>query len=118
LLQKLIAFFSGKVITTPNILTEVSNLSRKIPGSRGQEYFERFNACIQLFDEQYHPSKDCSNHAKFFEFGLTDISVLRIAGKGVLVLTDDFPLAMKLESSKIDVLNFNHVRNIEWEPMI
>jgi len=118
LLEKLIAFFANNVVTTPNVLTEASNLSRKLYGAQREKYFERFNACIQLFSEKYHPSKHCADHPDFGRLGLTDISILRIAEKEILVLTDDFELARKLEAGKVDVLNFNNVRAIDWSPTI
>jgi rRNA-processing protein FCF1 len=115
LLQKLICFFGGKVITTPNILTEVSNLSRKLHGELRVRYFTQFGKYVRAFQEKYSPSKDCSTEAHFIALGLTDSSIVLVSEKNFLVLTDDFPLAATLGTKKIDVLNFNHLRNMTWE---
>jgi hypothetical protein len=41
-------------------------------------------------------------------------AIVQVAPGNCLVLTDDLPLANLLGSLSIDVVNFNHVRAINW----
>jgi len=49
----------------------------------------------------------------FRRFGITDTGLMSIA-KAHLIVTIDFPLSNYLSSAGIDVLNFNHIRVLNW----
>jgi hypothetical protein len=111
-LVEIINFF-GKVVTTPNILTEVSNLSGKLHEKEKAAYFTDFADQVSRFDEEYAASNHLCSLSHFTKFGLTDAGIINAAGK-YLVLTDDFKLSSYLESESIDVINFNHIREVNW----
>ena len=80
------------VYTSPNILTEASNLSGQIPERLKPELFRRFHEVIQGFKEKYCRSSDVSGNPRFHEFGLTDISTMHLSGKKWLIISDDYKL--------------------------
>lgn len=105
LLEKLISHFPG-IITSPNILTEISNLSDGI----SQEYFSTFAKQIKTFNEQTIPSSNISEEPIFIKLGLTDAGISMFAKNRHLIVTVDLPLANFLETSGLPVINFNHLR--------
>ncbi len=107
-LKKLLSYFK-KIITTPYILTEVSNLSGSIGNDELKEkYYKFFDSMIGNLSESYFNSKDLSINPKFFKFGLTDCSLEELAADA-LVLTDDFPLYSYLTNLKLDAINYTHL---------
>lgn len=99
-------------VTTPNILTEVSNLASDIPSRLRNSFFQRLQSSFELLQEQYLPSKAGASSPAFIRFGLTDSTIAEIASKRYLVLTGDFPLANYLGSIDADVINFNHLLSL------
>lgn len=110
LLVNLLSQFQ-KIITTPNILTEVSNLAGQIPGSYKEELFKVFATAIDRYFEIKISSNEVANHRQFTKFGLPDTISISLA-KQHLVLTAEFPLANYLETIGLDVINFNHLRSL------
>lgn len=99
-----------QVVTTPSILTEVSNLLGQLPKGSWVSVFQRFSEGIQRFREHFTPSSELAQEPCFPRFGLTDAGIVQSAQGKFLVLTDDFDLAGYLEQRGIDVVNFNHLR--------
>ncbi|MEH2452124.1 PIN domain-containing protein [Nostoc sp.] len=116
LLLRIIGRFR-KLVTTPNILTEVSNFVDKlVEPERSQCFaiFALFAQNVDILNECYVKSLDAVNTEKFFKFGLTDSGILTLSKGKYLVLTDDFKLANYLLSVKVDVINFNNIRILNW----
>jgi hypothetical protein len=101
-----------KIITTPNILTEVSNLSNN--EILGPGYFDKFAHNISLLTEVYLRSEDIVKVEGFRKFQLTDTGILETAREKYLVLTEDFALSQFLQKQGVDTLNFNHIRTFNW----
>ena len=99
-------------ITTPNILTEVSNLAGDIPSGLRHRFFELLRTNFEVVNEEYLPSKVGAASPMFARFGLTDAIIAEIAKRQHLVITADFPLANYLASINADVINFNHLRTL------
>jgi hypothetical protein len=102
------------VVTTPHILTEVSNLLGQLSGAVRNECFSRFGAAIPMFRESYEPSVALAPHSAFQRLGLTDVAILAEAVRKCVVLTDDVMLYSFLSNAGRPVLNFNHIRAINW----
>jgi rRNA-processing protein FCF1 len=102
-----------EVVTTPSILTEVSNLLGQLPDSLKYSFYQHFAHAIRDMHEQYTPSQELGNEKAFPRFGLTDTAILQAASGKYLVLTDDFRLARYLTSQNIAVMNFNQLRALE-----
>lgn len=101
--------------TTPNVLTEVSNLTGHLCYYIKGECFDFFAKGITLLNEHYLLSGEISTMPEFRRFGLTDAGILSLARDRYLVLTDDLPLYHYLISTGIDALNFNHIRTFFWD---
>ena len=101
-----------RIVTTPNILSEVSNLSQHWAEPSRAGYSYTFANRIAELSEQYVVSADAASLPCFPKVGLTDSGIVRLANDGYLVLTDDFELYGRLSKAGIDVLNFSHLRPI------
>lgn len=111
LLVRLIEQFGG-FSTTPNILTEVSNL---IEGVRYNDIplLSLLRSKVAYREERYEVSKlifDDENSA-LEKFGLSDAVLYALARQNYVVLTVDAPLSAFLESKNLPVINFNHLRS-------
>lgn len=105
LIEKLVEYFA-RIYTTPNVLTEISNLSKDL----GVNFFDVLQRVVQVLDEQYCASSDAVSNGEFRRLGLTDSGLLNVA-KNHLVVTTDFNLYQTLRSKKIDAVNFSHLRS-------
>lgn len=102
------------VVTTPSILTEVSNLSGQLNEPERSTCMGLFADEIQEIEEYYIPSRETAKDGKFQRFGLTDCGIAQISLSQYLVLTDDLPLSAYLSNQGIDTLNFNNIRKFGW----
>jgi hypothetical protein len=96
------------VVTTPHVLTEVSNLANSLPEHLKPSWSEHFAAHTAAFLELFTPAVEIMNQPSFSLFGLTDAAVHTIA-VDTLILTEDFPLSGFLRSQDIPVLNFREL---------
>jgi hypothetical protein len=99
-----------QVVTTPSILTEVSNFLGQPPQGLRLSLLQRLSFGIQRLREDFTPSVELVRESCFPRFGLTDAGIVHSARGRFLVLTDDFRLAGYLQRHEIDVVNFNHLR--------
>ena len=107
-----------RLLTTPTILAEVSNLSAQFGEPLRSEYFRKFQQEIELLQEEHVRSRDATTTGCFVRLGLTDAGIHFVAQrKSHLVLTSDLKLYLYLQSEKIDVINFNHIRPLGWESL-
>jgi rRNA-processing protein FCF1 len=104
-----------KVIATPSILTEVNSLANQLGEPERSKCLQLFGQTIIQIEEVYQPSHQLAQLQEFQKFGLTDCSILEVSQGSYLVLTDDFRLAATLQRRKIDVINFNHIRFLNWK---
>ena len=107
--MKLINYFET-IVTTPNILTEVSNLTSQLPDA----YFQVFCESMTTFEETYMRSKNVCKLPHFNHFRLTDSGIIDLASEKHLVLTDDLELYGYLAGNGVDAVNFNHIRVLNW----
>lgn len=114
LLDEFLARFHRKV-TTPSILTEVSNLAGQIGEPLRSRCLQRLRQEIEELHEHFDPSVSIAADELFPAIGLTDCAIKWAAQTGYLVLTDDFRLTNRLTSLKIDAINFNHLRATGFE---
>jgi len=110
----IVGYFS-KTITTPNILTEVSNLSTTaISRNLYETYLPHFATGIQLLVEEYVPSSAAAQIPIFNRLALTDAGIEQVARGKYLVMTIDLDLYLHLEAQGIGVVNYNHIRDLVW----
>lgn len=103
-----------KVVTTPNILTEVSNLSGKLPENLRASFYGDFAERIPRLEEHYASSASLAASTHFNRFGLTDSGIVELVKGNYLVLTDDLSLYGLLVNRGVDAINFNHIRSQAW----
>jgi hypothetical protein len=96
-------------VTTPHVLTEVSNLATlkppELPALRAE-----LEMVAKRTQEVYEESTKVVTDPAFQKFGLTDAAIRRVAERPMLVLTDDLPLYHYLSTAGLDAINFNHIR--------
>lgn len=104
------------VVTTPNVLTEVSNHCDGFAGDDKEQYL---NVIIDhltvVAEEHYVPSKDMIVTNAFSHFGLSDAVLAEIASRRFLVLTADAQLYHFLLQLGLPAINFNHIRTDYWK---
>jgi rRNA-processing protein FCF1 len=114
LLLQILSFFQ-KIVTTPNILTEVNSLTNQLGEPERSQCFYIFAQGITRLEEFYIDSKKAANMDKFTKFGLTDCGIINLCREQYLVLTDDLKLANYLQKEGIDTINFNNIRTYGWK---
>jgi|SRR5579862_9206687 len=111
-LVRLVNWF-GKVIATPHVLGQVSDLT-DLDGSELISVRRLFRELVETIEEPYDASRSIVNNPIFERFGLTDAAIATVCSRGILVLTTDARLHLALQERNIDALNFNHIRAIAW----
>ena len=82
----------GRILVTPNTLTEASNLLRAQRGSIGTALTATLRKLIEDELEIVVPSKDAARQLEFTRLGLTDVALLEVASAERLLLTSDLQL--------------------------
>lgn len=119
LLLRIIGLFQ-KIVTTPNILTEVNSLANQLGEPERSQCLAIFSRVIlgldgiDILKEFYIESKTVATNQGFTKFGLTDCGIIDLVRDKYLVLTDDLKLAAYLSKEGIDTVNFNNLRVYGW----
>jgi hypothetical protein len=71
--------FFARIVTTPNILTEVSNLSGHFGEPVRSEYFRSVAQSLEILEEKYIPSLDACADSYFVKCGLTDAVIAELS---------------------------------------
>ena len=103
-----------RVVVTPNVLTEVSNLA----GQLAEPLRSRVRGQLGVFAatqaaERYVPSSEAVKERDFLRLGLADATVVLAASnpdEKFAVLTDDLDLYRMLLAEDVDAVNFFHLR--------
>ena len=105
----------ARIITTPHILAELSNLALDGADLRRRPFVEMIIEVIRQTKELY-VEKDAILETEYLtRIGVTDTGIVELARKkSYLVLTDDFPLSGYLQKYECDVVNLNHIRTARW----
>jgi hypothetical protein len=116
LLEKIVLSSSTKIITTPHILTEASGFIRsEFYGKVQIAALQIIAKVIQTFKERRQEAKKLVQLEFFYRFGLTDSAVLDLPPKRYLVLSVDAKLVIALQKNGVDAINFNHLRQLNWQ---
>jgi rRNA-processing protein FCF1 len=113
-LVTILSYFN-KIVTTPNILTEVNSLANQLGEPERSQCLSVFAKGMAILDETYLQSNEVVKADNFTKFGLTDCGIATLAKNKYLVLTDDFKLANYLQKIEIDTINFNNIRTYGWK---
>jgi hypothetical protein len=112
LLRGLMSLFDS-YLTTPHVLTEVSNWIGKLPSVQEVECLGRFAGILTDFTELTVESFEIALEPRFAYLGLTDTAISKFASQ-YLVLTDDARFVVHLSEMGLDALNINHIRQELW----
>lgn len=110
-ISSVLSHFS-KVIVTPHILAELSNLSPKIRDNKQDKklaaYFDVFRQVLERTDEEYINKDDILSSTLLPKLGITDLTIVEAAEKyKCLVFTDDGSATGYMRYKGIAVLNLN-----------
>ena len=114
LLIRFLGFFTT-ILTTPHVLTEVSNLANSLPEWCKIDWFRNFAVLIASekrtpgLRECWLPARDLARTPEFAAFGMTDAALCQLSSEA-LVLTEDYRLSGMLRHKGKDVLNFAELR--------
>lgn len=114
LLCNILLAFQERIVTTPNILTEVNSLVNQLGEPERSQCLAILARRLAQFSECYIPSQSVSAGDGFARFGLTDCSMLEAARGQYLILTDDLRLAAYLQRQEVDTVNFHNLRAYGW----
>jgi hypothetical protein len=101
------------VITTPHILTEVSNLANSLPYYAKQGWFDHFSQRIKDMEERQIPARELVKMSEFSAFGLTD-AALSLLATNVLLATADERLCTHLQRNGLLAISFNEIRAADF----
>ena len=94
---------SGGIITTPHVLTEVSNLANSLRDDLKPSFSQIFKVSIAHFEERFTAATELSQDP-LFRFGMTDTS-LHHAANDAIVLTEDGRFAAQLAKRGVAVMS-------------
>jgi hypothetical protein len=103
-----------KMIATPHILAEVSNLVSQIREPVRSLCLCRFTQIIEQLVEEGVPSVAAAHEPAFKRLGLTDAGITHLVKDKYPVVTTDFALWEHLARNGVDAINFNHLRQMNW----
>jgi hypothetical protein len=112
LLTRLMDWF-GKIVTTPHVLSQVSDLT-DLSGKELREIRQKFKLVVEQIDESYDESRVLVADPIFERLGLADAAIATVCSREILVLTADVKLQLAVQQRGWDALNFNHVRQLAW----
>lgn len=101
---------SGAVATTPNILSETSNLIRQFAEPHRARVIDEFRIFAQAASESYIQSSDAVRRSDFGRLGLTDMVILMVEDLNATLITDDLDLYLASAVAGRRVINFTHER--------
>jgi len=114
LLNNLVMRFGG-LCSTPHIITEVSNLSGKLRKDQISIFRRLLAYYIETVGEFSIASSELIHSPFYLKLGITDTALLEICHReNIVLITLDFPLANYAEKNKLEVINFNRIRQKHW----
>lgn len=101
-----------KLILSPNVLTETSNLARQIADPRRAEIARTLGAMVAAHTEMYVASRDVVARREYARLGLTDAALLELATRETgTICTADLGLYLAALDADVKAINFNHLRD-------
>ena len=100
-----------KIVTTPHLLTEVSNLANSLPEYLKGDWSDHLAEQIPSMTEILDPAFEIIRESAFNPFGIGDAAVQKASAEA-LVLTEDYRLSGYLRSLGIPVLNFSDILDL------
>lgn len=97
----------ARVLTTPGVLTEASNL---MGNAFHEEVSQQFIVVCSPLVEVIRPKETIFAEESFDRLGFADASILGAMDQDTVLLTDDAALYLQALSSEREAVNFSHLR--------
>ncbi len=97
-------------VFTPNVLTEVSNLTRYIGQPHREAISRRLAGVIAIVEERLVRSEVVVSRDVFLRLGLADAVLMEAAASDLTIVTADLELYLAASNAGLQVVNFTHVR--------
>ena len=94
-------------ITSPHILTEVSDLL-----GESNDFHIFLETYINLAEEKFLPSIEITKSETFLKFGLADSAIIDISKNSYLIFTSDNRFYGYLEKKRIDAVTFDLLKSV------
>jgi hypothetical protein len=104
LLKQLISCFR-RVVTTPHILTEVSNLVNDLHPDGKRQVWGAFVSTLEIIPEQPISSYKAAGRDEFTYLGLTDTVLAEMSNEFLIVSND---------ARMVDILRRNQITALKW----
>lgn len=106
---------ASRVIVTPNVTTEASNLLSRGTLKLRDETMTTFAVLLRSLGtptlaETYVPSNTATERREFIRLGLTDAAILTLERQGAVLLTDDLDLYLAAERMGQPAEYFTYLR--------
>lgn len=112
--QLLLGFIAiaPRVVTTPNALTEISNLAAfGITDPARSRIVASVATLTETLDEVYFPSREITRDEAFDRLGLADCAWLSLLDRETQLLTTDQALFIEATRRGFDAVNFRYVQD-------
>lgn len=111
--EQLVAYLAqaARVVVTPNVLSEASNLLRQTDEGSSAAISQVFRAFIGAAQERYVPSKGAAERPEFIRLGVADCALLELGRADLLLLSVDVKLCLAAQAAGYPAQNFNHLRH-------
>jgi hypothetical protein len=106
------AAMNRRLVATPHILTEVSNLANSLPEAWRKGFLTYLAANIHKFSERFSSTQELCNDQSFTLFGLTDAAICSLATE-IIVVTEDARLRAYMRRRGLFVLSLEDLRTSE-----
>ena len=100
-----------RIITSPNILTEVDNILNRITGEDKYKYLILVKTIYKQTIEKYIKTETISQNWYFDTLGITDSSILMMAKESELLISGDSSLCDHAKSLNIKTFDFKEYIN-------
>jgi hypothetical protein len=108
--DRLVGQPNSALLTTPHVLTEVSNLLGQLYEPARTDCRRILGVLIGGMAERTLPSRDLVPQPSFVTLGIADAVIEQLADSNTTVVTDDFELGGRLQG-RSDVWNLRAMRN-------
>jgi len=114
LLQNFIKKFR-KIIITPHILAEVSDIAENELDAHFLDFVNRIKKILLDSEEARIKKNEILENEQIGKFGVTDVSIiLSSKTNNQFILTKDLPFALLCQSKNLPVFHFDWLRELSW----
>ena len=103
---------TDRVLVTPNILTEASNLLAQHAEPERSHFYDMLRTLISQAEEKVVASKVAADNSAFNRLGLTDAALLEIVSRANPLITVDLDLYLAASAKESEAaFNFRHYQS-------